>query len=246
MSDRRFTDREVALVLRRAVELEKDSSADGSASGRGLSIADLKEIAAEAGISPDVIGRAIAELESRKGLEPLSIAGPSAVSREVRAVPRELSAKDLGELIRIVDQEVADQGTVQEALGTVRWTSQGRFLSTQVSLEPSQGETLMRVEERYTEAIRGAIHGIPASYGFLLSLVAALEGLNLGFPIVPILGVVGAVVGWSLGDLLWRGLAKKSRSRVRALAERLSQTASRLLPSGEEEEEGQGNSGSLG
>ena len=39
------------------------------------------------------------------------------------------------------------QGTVVEALGAVRWTSNTRFLSTQVSVEPSGDDTLLRVEE---------------------------------------------------------------------------------------------------
>jgi hypothetical protein len=238
VSDRRFTDREVALVLRRAVELEKRTAAEGAVGGKGLSLADLKDIAAEAGISPEVIGRAVAELESRRGLEPVSLLGPSTTSREIRAVQRALSREALGELIRIVDEEVADQGTVQEALGSVRWTSQGRFLSTQVSLEPSEDETLMRVEERYTGAIRGAIHGIPAAYGYIFGLAGLLEGLHLGFPVAALLAAVGGLLGWGLGDLAWRGLAKRSRSRVGELAERLSRAASGLLSRSREEKSG--------
>ncbi|MFC1661881.1 hypothetical protein ACFL3S_10605, partial [Gemmatimonadota bacterium] len=199
----------------------------------------------EAGINPEVIGRAVAELESRKGLEPITLLGPSNVNREVRAVPHELSRDALSELVRIVDQEVADQGTVQEALGCVRWNSQSRLRSTQVSLEPSQKETLLRVEERYSAGLRGALHAIPTSYGVMLSLPIWLEGLNLGVPATVVLAALSGVIGWGVGDVIWRRIARKSRSRVRALAERLSQTASRLLPaSTKKKEEDQGSSGS--
>ena len=62
MSDesRRFTDREVALVLKRASEFD-DSSEVGPATG--LSKGDLTEIAAEVGISPAAIDRAVATLD---------------------------------------------------------------------------------------------------------------------------------------------------------------------------------------
>lgn len=229
MSDRRFTDKEVALILRRASELE-DSRGEGSAPGRGLSLTDLQEIAAEAGINPDLIGRAVAELEDRRSLDPVSLLGPTTVSREVRAVPNTVSEDTLAELIRLIDQEVEDQGTLQEVLGAVRWTGKSRFLSTQVSLEPSDDETLVRVEERYADALRGMLHGIPASYGLILGLPIFLEGLNLGAPLSVVLAVATGAAGWALGDTIWRRLARKSRNRVGRLAEKLTMAASRALP----------------
>lgn len=222
MTDRRFTDKEVALILRRAADLEKRSSTSSAASARGLTLEDLKEIAREAGIDPDLVGRAVAELESPKGLESTSLlAGPGVVRREVRAIPKELSKEELADILRIVDTEVADQGTIAEALGTVRWTGKGRFLSTQVSLEPAEGETLLRVEERYNEALRGILHGLPAAYALMFSLVGALEGLSLS-ALPGTLFVLGATgLGWTLGSSIWRTLSARSRTRVQKLAERL-------------------------
>jgi DNA-binding transcriptional ArsR family regulator len=57
---RRFTDREVALVLRRASEIEESAGTDGRG---GLSARDLEEIAREVGISQRAITQAIASLE---------------------------------------------------------------------------------------------------------------------------------------------------------------------------------------
>jgi len=222
MTERRFTDREVALVLRRAADLEKGSSGTAVASGKGLTLSDLREIAAEAGIDPDLVSRAVMEMEGSKGIRTGSLlAGPGTVQREVRAFPEELSRQELADLIRVVDAEVRDQGTVQEALGHVRWTSQGRFLSTQVSLEPGGGETLMRVEERYNDAIRGILHGIPAGYGVIFGLAGATEGLNLTLGPGALLVAASAAAGWGVGAAIWRRLARGSRSRVQKLAERL-------------------------
>jgi hypothetical protein len=222
MTEQRFTDKEVAIILRRAADLEKRPPSAGGSSGRGLTLSDLKEIAAEAGIDPEMVSRAVTELASPKGLRSGSLLiGPDTVRREVRAAQGELSKEEMAELVRVVDEEVRDQGIVQEALGHVRWTSQGRFLSTQVSLEPGGGETLIRVEERHSDAIRGVLHAIPASYGLIFGLAGALEGMNLGLVPGALFALASAAAGWGLGGAIWRGMAGRSKARVQRLAERL-------------------------
>ena len=230
MTERRFTDREIGLILRRAVELDEGSSSKAVSSARGLTMKELQEIAEEAGIDPGMVGRAVAEMETRGGLEPLSFWGPPGVKREIRTVPGEMGQEEVGELMRVVDQEVEAQGTVVEALGQVRWTSNTRFLSTQVSVEPSGEDTLLRVEERYSDMIRGPLHGIPASWGLIFGLAFSIEQLSLALPLVIILTAITAMAGWGAGDLLWRALVAGSQKRVRALSEHLTTEASRLLP----------------
>jgi hypothetical protein len=182
-----------------------------------------------------MVRKAAAEVEAKGGAESGDIWGPSGVKREVRTIPGELAPEDVGELMRIVDREVEAQGTVVEALGGVRWTSNTRFLSTQVSVEPSGEDTLLRVEERYSEAVRGPLHGIPAAWGMVLGLAFGIEEIGLTFPLALVLMVIVAVVGWFSGDLIWRSLSSGSRKRVSALAESLSTEASRLLPPPSEE-----------
>ena len=237
MTERRFTDREIGLILRRAVELEESSPLAGLPSARGLTLKELQEIAKEAGIDPSMVGLAVTELEGRRGLEPPSIWGPGTVRREVRTVPGEMSREAVGELVRVVDQDVEAQGTVVEALGGVRWTSNGRFLNTQVSVEPSGEDTLLRVEERHSDMVRGPLHGIPASWGFIFGLALGLDVLSLALPLVIILSAVMAMVGWGAGDLVWRGVSARSRARVRALTDHLTTEASRLLPPSAKDED---------
>jgi hypothetical protein len=235
MKERKFTDREIGLILRRAVELEEGSPSKAVSGPRGLTLGELQEIAKEAGIDPGMVGRAAAEVEGRADLEPGSIWVPPAVKREVRALPGEMSQEDVGKLMRLVDQEVEAQGTVVEAVGGVRWTSNTRFLSTQVSVEPSGDDTLLRVEERYSEMIRGPLHGIPTTWGFLLGLAVGLD-LSLALPMLIVLIGIMAIIGWASGDLIWRALSAGSEKRVRALTERLTTEASQLLPPPEGEE----------
>ena len=230
MTERRFTDREIGLILKRAVELDEGSSSKSVSNPRGLALGELQEIAEEAGIDPRMVARAVAEIESRGGLDSWSMAGPAGVRREVRTVPGEMPREKVGELMRVVDQEVEAQGTVVEALGGVRWTSNTRFLSTQVSVEPSGDDTLLRVEERYSEAVRGPLHGIPTGWGAMVGLVIGLEQLSLAVPLILVLMVITGLSGWFTGDMIWRSISKGSQKRVRALTGRLTEEATRLLP----------------
>ena len=228
MTERRFTDREVALILRRSVEIEERSRSGDLPAARGLTLRELQEVAEEVGLDPSVVSRAAAELESRRGLEPASLWGPSTARREVQAIPRSLSREEMGELVRVVDREVSAQGTVVEALGAVRWTSTERLLNTRVSLEPTGEETLVRVEERYSDLVRGPLHGIPAAYAGMFGLIYALEGLALSPGFVAVFVVLGAILGWMLGDVAWRGISGRSKRRVRALSDELARAASEM------------------
>ncbi len=232
MTERRFSDKEVALVLRRAIELEEASPSSDLTAAGGLTLTEIQDVAREAGINPSLVTRAVAELSEKPELEPFSVFGPSTVRKEVRILPGEASREDMAELMRLVDGEVAAQGTVVEALGAVRWTSNGRFLNTQVSVEPTDGETFVRVEERYSDTVRGPIHGIPTAWGLIIGLAVGLEGMSLALPVALVVAVVIGMLGWGIGDLVWRGVAATSGPRVKRLADRLTSEGTRLLPPG--------------
>lgn len=227
MSERRFTDKQIGLILKRAVELDEGSA---SGDGRGLSLVDLESIAAEAGIDPGSVSRAIAEMDRKKGLDAPTRLVPPPNRTEVRTLPRRFTPDEIAELMRVVDREVNAQGTVVEALGGVRWTSNTRFLNTQVTIEPSGEDTLVRVEEHYSDMVRGPLHGVPGGYGALFGMVIGLEGLQLIAPLVVVIAFLGAMVGLFAGNIVWRALSHGSHKRVQALADRLTTEASRMLP----------------
>jgi len=87
-SSRRFTDREVALILRRASEIDEREGRYGEGA---LSQADLREIAAEVGISPNAVDRAVAAMSDRRA--PSTLLGAPLVRRTVHDVPEELDRR---------------------------------------------------------------------------------------------------------------------------------------------------------
>ncbi|MFU8860804.1 MAG: hypothetical protein ACNA8K_10290 [Cyclonatronaceae bacterium] len=67
-SKRVYSEEEVARLFRRAVELEADRSvARDDGAGAGLTISEIEQIAAEAGIDPELIQKAATELETGGG-----------------------------------------------------------------------------------------------------------------------------------------------------------------------------------
>lgn len=216
---RRFTDREVALVLRRASELDEERTETGG----GLSLSELTEIAAEVGISREAIERAAASLDRSRELRPV-LAGAPLVLKAAHAVPGPLDRDGIARLVRLVDERTDSAGTVSEALGTVRWTASDRFWSTRVSLTPGDRETAIEVVEKATPRFRRVVHLLPAAWSVMIAgpFVGALELTG-----APLVGAVLAALlaGAGIGRGAWSFLSARSGVRVRRLAEELADEA---------------------
>lgn len=220
---RRFSDREVALVLKKASELEES---EGSGVGGGLRLEDLQEIAAEVGISPGVLDRAVSELDARTGGNPF--AKGQLVHQAVRAVEGELGEEGVSELIRHVDGTSDYVGVVTEALGSVQWTAQSRFRSLQVSITPGKEETKLRVIERATARLRLLGQAVPTMT--CSALVAGSVGqFGPSSGVVALFTAMGGLVGAMIGRALWGHLSGQSRGRVDELAGELTRAAEETL-----------------
>lgn len=225
MSERRFTDDEVAQVLQRASDLDRDSGPATLA--RGLSLSELRDIAAEAGIDPGMVTRAAAELSSRGPRRPAeALFGGSGVVGRTSALPGRLDRERLGHLVSVVDAESPAQGTVGEALGSIRWTSSNRFLSRQVVIQPGESESVVRVEERLAARTRAIVHLLPISYAAGAGLIAATQLFTAGAAQVSI--TAGATLaGFAIGRGIWTFLRSRSARRVESLLGRLEDEAAR-------------------
>ncbi len=217
---RRFTDREVATVLRKASEIEER---EGSAGSGGLSLDDLQEIAREVGIAPEAIAKAVDGLDSARVRSPLRGGAPSA-HKAVHAVRGELNDEALGQLIRLVDDETDSAGAISEALGSVRWTTGDRFHSMQVSLTPENGETVIQVVEKVRPRLRRAIQFLPAPWAmiFVTGMITVWDLTATG---TAIWLAAAALAGGALGHFAWNRISARSRARVERLAATLSRHA---------------------
>lgn len=71
-TERRYSDKELALILKLAAERQAFSS---ELDDRGLTLTEIQQIAAEAGIDPQHVAEAAAVLEAQHGQRRLSLLG---------------------------------------------------------------------------------------------------------------------------------------------------------------------------
>lgn len=218
---RRFTDREVALVLKRASEIEE---VDGSGAGGGLSLDDLKEIAREVGISESAISQAVSGLAQRRGSLPGPWGAPLA-RRAVHAVQGELNTDAIAKLIRRVDEETDSAGSVSEALGSVRWTGADRFRSTRISITPANGETTIQVEEKAVPRMRRIFNLVPGAWAAILAMPVITSAGGLSTAQGAMLVGLSVAAGIGVGRAVWNLMSASSARRVERLAAALSKDA---------------------
>ncbi len=224
----RYTDRETALILKRAAELEETRAPGGV--GRGLTLAEIETIARDVGIDPRRVREAAAQIASAHepgGFAPL---GPHPTRKVVRAVPRKLDRGELAELIPVIEGHLHTPGTVTEALDSVQWTAKEGNATLQVSMRPSGEETHIQVAERYVPALRSVFHGLPTGWGGMIGLVV---GLSLALPGVAVAGLTigSGVLGTAIGRTLWTRISRRSQRKVERLAAALAERAGRSRPS---------------
>ena len=229
---RRFTDREVALVLRRATELDEASGPTAGAAG-GLSLDDLKQIAGEVGISTAAIERAVRTLDRPAALGTRLVGAP-AVRKAVHVVPGSLDRDGMAALVTTVDDHAEGTGSVTEALGSIRWTARDRLKSTRVSITPNGDATAIEVVEKAEPRLRRIFHLLPAAWGVMLAgaVVAAAPGAG---PIgAAAIATGAALMGAGAGRAVWAVLSAASGRRVHRLARIVADEAARVSASSQE------------
>jgi len=225
--DRRFTDQEVALVLQRAAEIEERRVTVAPA--RGLSLGELREIAREVGLSPDVIDEAVRTMQSGARPRTVSVLGAPLSSKVARGVPGRLSEAAMQGLVRAIEDRVEATGTVTEALGTVRWTSIGRGhkfdRTTQVSIHSKSDETQIQVVQRYPSGLRTVLHALPGLWGagIGVGVAASAGGISTAVGVGIVAGV--AALGVGIGRGIWSLLARRNAAEVERVADALANAA---------------------
>lgn len=226
---RRFTDQEVALVLQRAAEIEERRAT--TSPSRGLTVKELRDIARDVGLSPEVIDEAIRTVHVSGRAPARSLLGAPLSHKLVRGVPGVLSEASLQALVRLLEEQVEATGTVTEALGTVRWTSVGRGhkfdRTTQVSFSTDQGETQIQVVQRYPSSLPAILHLVPGLWGGALGgavVASAATGgaAALGIAVASVLG------GAAIGRAIWTLLSRRNAAQAQRLADDLAEAAREL------------------
>ncbi|MGH7575487.1 MAG: hypothetical protein ACREM1_10255 [Longimicrobiales bacterium] len=214
-----FGDRETALILQKAAELQ----AERGGRSTGLTLDELRQIAGEAGIEPDLVDAALAELRRPKEPTPpprRKVRGTRTRWEQRTELPVRLDNEDVRAVLAQLEAEFGGQGTITElSCGTV-WTHYRlRRGHTHAAVEAAEGGTRIHVAlERLTQRkfMRRAGGVIGTALGGFIGLATGEEA---AFAILALLGIAS-------GNLVGRGAWRMAASRFAKRLDRLMSTLS--------------------
>lgn len=212
---RRFDEKEFALILRNAAELQARESAHGPRGG--MTLREIEMIAAEAGIDPKYLRQAAQNLTVHAPTVWERIVGPATSIHAQRTVSGEYDADALAVLVDAAQMELGRAGTARDALGGIEWKAEDSFGEIHVTARPRGGETRIQVSTDRRESAALLVS--------LLPVAGAVAGGIAGATFLPVpeLAAVagGLVAGAGAARGLWQTIANRWQKRVRVLLDRV-------------------------
>ena len=217
MTERQYTDDEVAAIFERASKTEPTAVAI-PAEGKGMTLAALQEIGREVGISPESISQAARSLELARRPASLTLMGlPIGVGQTVE-FDRPLSDSDWERLVGDLRVTFESRGAVRYDGPFRQWTNG----NLQALVEPTSTGHRLRLQ-----TVNGAA-GAMMKAGMITLGVAAFYALALagGFnnagSVVDAVFIVAMGLGMFAGGALrLPGWARRRQSQIEAVAARL-------------------------
>ena len=234
---RLYTKKEVGEILDRATETHGERPEGPSGSPAGLSLAELEEIALEAGIDPMELRRAAMEVDSSgSGVSGWAgITGDQLTLVREAVISGEITPTGFERVVTVVRQAAGEFGQPSILGRTLTWQAEtsSKMRTIQLVVAPKDGETHVHLEERLHQfagaLFGGTLGGVGGGVGLGagLPLAAAMGSLLLGIPIL--LGVVALThVGTRQ---IYRAFVKKRRKAVDEIMERVTWEVTQAIAS---------------
>ena len=235
-NERRYTREEFALVLRLASDLEEggEGTSDQPSPLGGLTLSQMREIAAEVGIDPAKVSRAAGILPSKKESGLIRLLGGWPRNRLEHTVPGRVPEKDLGRIIEVARRTLGVQGETREVLGSVEWNGSTSSTRVSVSASPREGETTLQASTDRTDSLMGIYAG--AGLGVLGVVSVTMGKLVFGETDAGILAAFlsGIPPAFLFCRALWKRSTRKWRERLVALMDAMAREAEASVEAGEE------------
>ena len=222
-----YGDTEVGKILDRATELQREIPTRSAGSG-GLSLAELEDIAVEAGIDPRHLRRAAMELETGDlgvhGWAKL-VGDQLTIVREM-VVPGEIPDSGFERVVAVIQQTAHEHGQPSLMGRTLTWQAESpsKMRSILLVVSARDGETLIRLEERLHQFAGGLFGGVIAGVGGGIGVGAGVPlGVALGSVLLTTLIPLG-VVGLSYIGCreIYRAVVRSRRTVISELMERVT------------------------
>lgn len=228
---RRYDDKEVARLLKRATELQAREPHHRDPGG--LTLEELGAIAREAGIDPALIQEAAAELDSEPqegGLGPL-LAGDQINLTIERSFEGELDDGGLEALVPFINAAADITGSVSSVGRTLNFSGGGQqsTRAVQIMVSSRDGRTTIRIEERYGQLVGALFGGIVGGggVGFGVGLGAGI-GASIGSALLTVAIPVGALAAtYGVARVAFKRVVTRRRRALRKLVDQVGDVVAR-------------------
>ena len=218
MTDRRYSEEEVAAIFERAAEAQQTARRQ-LPPGEGMTLADLQAIGREVGIPPELVSQAARSIDRVEASASRRLLGfPIGVGRTVE-LDRHLSDAEWERLVVDLRQTFDARGRVSTEGRFRQWTNGN--LQVLVEPTPTGDQIRMRTLNGNARTFMGTGAGL-LGLGAILALVSTIGGLDAhalrGLAFLSTMGV-GM---FSIGALRLPGWASLRRRQMEGVAARLT------------------------
>ncbi len=217
ISERRFTDREVHDILKRAVE---EASPRALSKGEGLSLAELKSIGQEVGIDPNRLELAARSVALDGGDRVGGILGGPLVLHAEQRVDGEYEKDDTSEILSRIRKIMGRQGGVDEVHGALEWSSTGEFGARHVSISTKDGVTTIRGSVNLS-SLALAMYLPAGVIGTFLSGLGFFVAANNGNPIPMVLSLLLVPAMFAVMRTIFGKLSRSESAKIHRVVSEL-------------------------
>jgi hypothetical protein len=227
--EREFSEKEVNLILKRAIDLQKINLSGSQRSGN-LSAGDLAKIAQETGINSEFIEQAIHELENKSiekahGLKEIIFGGPSTTTL-YKELSSDIQKEKFEELIPVIHRVLSLHGQSTVIGNTFTWQYRDLRTGSSVNITVAQKakKTVLELQTNLLGLKGGLFGGLMGGLGGGLGMGFGF-GFGLGalhsflFPIFWIPGVL--FLSYLLARTIFKGISRSTKKKLQKLMKEL-------------------------
>jgi hypothetical protein len=216
----RYSEEEAARILRHAALLELRPLP--ARAGEGFTLAELEEIAAEAGIDPRGVAAVAARLPAPRDGWARAMGGPTRFDVTLE-VPGHMADEAWGDAVERVRRTLRTGGRTVLLPGRLEWRSNDELEPpVQVRIDSGRGRT--RIDVRAD--LRGwalVCLALPGALGMLVGLLVGDITFGVGGAGLAGIGLGVSAAGVAAGRLLWWSGSASWRRRIDLLVARLAE-----------------------
>lgn len=229
MPERRYTDEEVQQILALAAEAEEPAQSQLPPE-KGMTLAEIQRIAAEAGISPSAVSASATVLDQPGTHASVSRFPLNAAVASTVPLARPLDDMEWTRLVAQLRDTFQAEGNVREVLGRREWRNGALRVAVQTVGDGAVLE--MRTRKQSAQALVRAGLSFLATSGIIATATTVAGGGEqiVGAAVALAVGGVAMLGAGTLPVPIWLSERKRQFSAISEFVRRLSGGAARSLP----------------